>query len=147
MCIRDRYGVGDLWCGLRRCLSCSPCTWTASQRSTKRRRESLTVMFTYFSSTRASATPKYLQGQKTAIWKKPTEVTPWLLRSLAEVWNARSQLIQPGLHGSNCAMDSFQTANILSWKGDCRDFLQTQTSPCTFYNQIPYLDLAQHKLS
>lgn len=47
----------------------------------------------------------------------------------------------------HCAMDSFQPPNILSWKGDCRDFLQTQTSPCTFYNQIPYLDLAQHKLA
>lgn len=42
----------------------------------------------------------------------------------------------------HCAMDSFQPANILSWKGDCKDFLQIQTSPCTFYHQIPYLDLA-----
>lgn len=52
-----------------------------------------------------------------------------------------------GIAWKYCAMDFFQPANILSWKGDCRDFLQTQTSPCTFYNQIPYLDLAQHKLA
>lgn len=74
--------------------------WTARQRCTKQRRASLTGLFTYICSTWASATPKHPQGKSTAIWKKPSEVTLWLLRSLAGVWKARSQLIQPGLHRS-----------------------------------------------
>lgn len=78
-----------------------------TQRSTKRRRASLIDMFTYFWSTQASATPKHLQGKNTAIWKEPSEVTPWLLRSLAGVWKARSQLIQLGLHGSTVQWISF----------------------------------------
>lgn len=134
---------------LRRCLSCSPCTWRASRREAQSRREhrSLTRARVDFWSTQAPATPKYLQGKNSAIWKKPSEVSSWLLRSLAGVWKARSQLIQLGLHGSTAQWIPFNPANILSWKGDCGDFLQTQTSPCTFYNQIPYLDLAQHKVT
>lgn len=69
-------------------------------RSTKWRRASLTDTFTNFWPAQASATPKFPQGKNTAIWKKPSEVTPRLLRSLAGVWKARSQLIQWGLHGS-----------------------------------------------
>lgn len=81
---------------------------------------------------------KYPHGKKTAMWKTPSEVTPWLLRSLAGVWRARSPLLQLGLCDSTMQRIPFNPANIFSWKGDCRYFLQPQTSPCIFYNQIPY---------
>lgn len=116
-------------------------------RSTKWRRASLTDTFTNFWPAQASATPKFPQGKNTAIWKKPSEVTPPAPQEPCRGVKSKVTINSVGIAWKHCAMDSFQPANILSWKGDCWDFLQTQTSPCTFYNQILYLDLAQHKLA
>lgn len=112
-----------------------------TQRSTKHWHVHILQVNTSFSNTKTPAGKErcHLEG---AQWSYP--LAP---QESCRGVKSKVTINSAGIAWKHCAMDSFQPANILSWKGDCRDFLQTQTSPCTFYNQIPYLDLAQHKLA